>query len=140
MNEKNENQQQTVMVNKKVVEEKVSSLTDREPNSLGIYGCGGAGANIARTYFKFVNQNTNIFSNILPVVLDASDSDLTTDIPDEYVYIVKDETGEQLEGGGKIRATNYDHVKKSIKDMLIKYQPCDFNIVIHSNSGAKQVA
>lgn len=127
---------ETVMINKKVPENKIGVLTEREANQLTVYGCGGAGANIVRTYFKFNNTDSDIFSTIIPVVLDASDSDHTTDIPDEYMYIVKDETGEQLEGGGKIRSSNYDHIKESVKDMLIKFPPTSFNIVVHSNSGA----
>lgn len=130
----------TTMINKKNVENNNSSLTEREPNKLTVYGCGGCGANIVREFFSLNTKDNSIFSDIIPVVLDASDSDFTTDIPDEYIYIVKDESGEQLEGGGKIRATNYDHIKESVRDMLVKFPPTDFNLVVHSNSGAKQVA
>ena len=129
----------TTMINKRNIQDKVS-LTEREPNKLTVYGCGGAGSNITKEFFSLNTKDNSIFSDIIPVVLDASDSDFTTDIPDEYMYIVKDGSGEQLEGAGKIRATNYDHIKQSIKDMLVKYPPTNFNIVVHSNSGGKQIA
>lgn len=124
----------TTMINKRNIQDKVS-LTEREPNKLTVYGCGGTGSNIVREFFNLNTKDNSIFSDIIPVVLDASDSDFTTDIPDEYMYIVKDESGKQLEGAGKIRATNYDHIKQSVKDMLVKYPPTNFNIVVHSNSG-----
>lgn len=128
--------EQTTVVNKKVVEKKEGILSERDPNTLTVYGCGGTGANIVRKYFKFTNHQSEVFSNIVPVVIDASDSDVTNDIPSEYLYIVKDDSGEQLEGGGKVKRTNYEPIKKSVKDMLIKYPPSEFNLVIHSNSGA----
>lgn len=115
-----------------------NSLTTRPSNILRVYGCGGAGANIIRPYFKYAGDTSEIFATIKPVLLDASDSDVTKDIPAEYVYLVesRNDGDEFLKGGGKKRNLNYDDIKSSIKNMLLIHGPGDFNVVVHSNSGA----
>lgn len=114
------------------------SLSARPSNTLRVYGCGGTGTNIIRPYFKHSGALSELFATINPVVLDASDSDITKDIPPEYIYLVEGASSgsDVLKGGGKKRNLNYDDIKLSIKSMLLQHEPGDFNIVVHSNSGA----
>ena len=98
-----------------------------DKGKIRIYGCGGAGINIASAF-----QGANEEGVATPVVsyIDTSRSNLTVNTPDEACYILKD-----LDGSGKIRAENHVQISNEIKSILLGHKPLDFNVVVFSCSG-----
>lgn len=96
-----------------------------------VYCGGGLGANIGS---QFLSQTGGKgFAALQPVFLDTSRSNLNANIPEDKIYLVKGAT--ERDGSGKKRDENYGPIRESVKDMLLKHKPLDFNIVLFSTSG-----
>lgn len=101
---------------------------DSTIGKLRLYGCGGAGINIAS---KFADAREYPASaKILASFLDTSRSNIKAVVSEDQVYILED-----LDGSGKIRAENHQKISVAVKDMLVKHRPEAFNIVVFSASG-----
>lgn len=99
-----------------------------EVGKVKLYGCGGLGVNFATNYITG-NQGDG-FADIAPAFIDTSRSNLIPGIPEENVYIL-----ENTDGSGKVRRENHAQISSSIKNILQRHQPGDFNIVVFSASG-----
>jgi hypothetical protein len=99
--------------------------------TIRIYGCGGAGTNIAQQFFG-LEEDPN-FAEIKTTIIDTSRSNLHGGIPDEACFILPD-----VDGSGKVRKENHEEIAKSIKPILVKHQPESLNIVVFSTAGGKQ--
>lgn len=93
-----------------------------------IYGCGGAGVNVAR-YFANSNEVEGCAA-AHPVFLDTSRSNLTADIDEGQCFILQN-----VDGSGKVRRENHQEIANSIRQVLLKHKPMDFNVVVFSASG-----
>lgn len=62
--------------------------------------------------------------------MDTSYSNIDHNLVNDNFYIL-----ENLDGSGKLRASNYNSLLESSKEILHQYKPSDINIVIHSASG-----
>lgn len=104
---------------------------------LNIYACGGTGINIATRLAHHHNQQNPGFADIQTYFIDTSRSNLSKDIPDERVYIFKDQMGKTLDGNGKFRRANNDVISdaSNMEAILHQFPIGDFNIVIGSASG-----
>lgn len=91
-------------------------------SKINIYACGGAGINIAQTY-------ENIDDNIEIIYVDTSHSNFPPGA--KNCEIIED----ALTGSGKVRSDNATSIIASIPNILIKYKPAKYNIVIFSLGG-----
>lgn len=95
-----------------------------------IYCAGGTGINIGRNFIKYAGKTNPGFADIETIFIDTSKSNMDTAIPREMVYLVDD-----LDGSGKLRASNYAALNECSKEILHTHKPADLNIVLHSGSG-----
>lgn len=95
-----------------------------------IFAAGGAGCNVAARFLKFQNKDNQGFSNIECVFIDTSKSNLNPNIPASQVYLV-----DNLDGSGKLRASNYQVLNECSRDILLQHKPADVNIILSSGGG-----
>lgn len=96
-----------------------------------IYGCGGAGMNLAYEFLKYQKkQQETGFAQITPYFIDTSRSNIRQDAPESQIYLF-----ETLDGSGKKRDSNYTAISERSREMLHHFKPGDLNVVIHSASG-----
>jgi hypothetical protein len=102
--------------------------------TINIYGCGGAGINIAYQFEQSrSSQNKLGFAQVNPIYIDTSRTNINQlkgTYPDEATYIFSG-----VDGSGKVRKENAQQITKSVLDILIKHPPADLNIVVSSSSG-----
>lgn len=95
-----------------------------------LYGCGGAGVNIANHYAS-INQTSTTMAKISPAAIDTSMSNLKgTEISESMTYLI-----EGLDGSGKVRKENYEEVTKNVRQMINEIEPTEVNLVVFSASG-----
>lgn len=93
-----------------------------------VYGCGGAGLNIAA---KFINRPEQPgYATVHPVFIDTSRSNLKDNVNKDDVYIL-----DNVDGSGKIRKENASEIQNVVKNVLLELRPMDFNVVVFSASG-----
>lgn len=99
---------------------------------MNIYGCGGAGLNIAYDFLKYqdVEKEDDGFSSVSTFFIDTSRSNIRKDAPDSQIYLF-----DSLDGSGKKRDANYSAIAERTREMLHEFTPGDINIVVHSASG-----
>ncbi len=102
----------------------------KDANVMNIYGCGGAGINIASKYVPHTGMKNPGFTTMVPYFIDTSRSNIKDGVKDESIYLM-----DGLDGSGKKRDSNYTAIKERSKEILHKFKPADINIVIHSASG-----
>lgn len=111
-------------------------MSTQSLGKMAIYGCGGAGTNIARNWDPTLHDDiaTMVSDGKIAEVtvnyLDTSRKNLTGEEPESNCYILPN-----VDGSGKIRSENHPEITKSIKDMVLKHQPAPFNVVVFSASG-----
>lgn len=96
-------------------------------NTVRVYGCGGAGVNIASGYEK-ANKDTK--DDVEVSYIDTSRSNLTTDVKDNQVFIL-----DNVDGSGKVRAENHQEIANVTKKILLQFEPAQMNLVLFSGSG-----
>lgn len=95
-----------------------------------IYATGGAGCNIVSNFLKQMTKESAGMTLFSCVYIDTSRSNLNPDIPLSDTYLV-----DNLDGSGKLRASNYQALSDCSRDILLKHKPADINVVIGSASG-----
>lgn len=102
--------------------------------NISLYGCGGAGINIAHMFERFNGSKVaDGFAIIKPYYIDTSKANLQSldgGFSEENSYLF-----DKIDGSGKIRRENAEQITKGILDILVKNQPGDLNIVVSSASG-----
>lgn len=101
--------------------------------TIRIYAAGGCGTNVTHHY----NQAKEVagFANLDIAYIDTSRSNLKPDINPDKVFIISGQKGQELDGSGSIRRDNAAHISASVKQILLKFKPSTFNIVIFSGAG-----
>lgn len=103
-------------------------MSNSSIGNVRLYSAGGAGVNIGA---QFVNRpEQDGYATIHPAFIDTSRSNLKDNISDKDVYIL-----ENVDGAGKIRKEHAGEIQNVIKNVLLKFKPMDFNIVVFSASG-----
>lgn len=93
-----------------------------------LYGAGGAGINQAK---PFLGQTAaEGYAQIDVSLIDTSHSNIGENVAAENVYILPN-----VDGSGKKRAENHEEIANTVKDVLVKQKPADFNIVVYSGAG-----
>ena len=89
-----------------------------------IYGAGGLGNNIAKTYVG--QKDIAGFATPLVSFIDTSRSNLDASIPNEAIFVL-----EGTDGSGKVRRENHQAIADSIKQILLAQQM--FNYLLANN-------
>lgn len=93
------------------------------------YFCGGAGINQAK-YFLGLPRGQKGYADLAVTMVDTSASNLTgLNIDEEAIYRLP------VDGSGKVRKENHGEIANTVKDVLVKHKPAQFNIVVYSASG-----
>lgn len=108
---------------------------------LQIYAAGGFAMNVVS---KFEQSLTPDIAEKLAIrYIDTSTANLVGHVDQANVYIYKkpgsaggSEPSSQMGGGGKDRRSTYAAIAPHIPEIMKKYPPKNFNIVVHSCSGA----
>ena len=101
-----------------------------KPFSLQIYAVGGFAMNVVSKFEQSVDAE-----NLTIRYIDTSTANLVGDVDPANLYIYK-KGDAQMNGGGKDRRSTYAAIAPHIPEIMKKYPPQDFNIVVHSCSGA----
>lgn len=107
----------------------MSSIFTRRQIKTKIFACGGFGMNILSGFMK--TEVATGFGHISVAYVDTSGSNVPLGINPETLYLFKN-----MDGGGKKRKLTYEAILPMIPDVLEKFPAEDFNIVLHSASGA----
>ncbi len=95
-----------------------------------LFACGGFGTNIG-AFFDQQDLQTPGYSQLLPAYIDTSRSNLNkAGISQENTFILDD-----VDGSGKVRTENHGDIAKNVRNVLQKFPPMDFNIVLFSGAG-----
>jgi hypothetical protein len=100
--------------------------------TMNIYACGGAGVNIGSIFSSFqkTTKQNGRFAEINVYFIDTSKSNINSSVDKEKIYLI-----EGLDGSGKKRDSNYSVISECSKEILHRFKPADFNVVLHSASG-----
>jgi len=102
-------------------------------NTVTIYAAGGCGINLASKLGKTVPEG---FANMEFAYVDTSRSNMTrNNVPEDKKFLIKDSNGNEIDGSGKERAANVEHIRKDAERVITMFKPSNFNIVIHSITG-----
>lgn len=93
-----------------------------------VYCCGGAGVNQGKVLLT--QPDAEGFASLDVAMVDTSRSNMLSGVPDEVVYILPN-----VDGSGKKRSENHQEIANTVKDVLVKQKPTDFNVVIFSTAG-----
>jgi cell division GTPase FtsZ len=93
-----------------------------------VYGCGGAGINQTKPFLG--QKPTEGYAQVDVAFVDTSRSNIDDTVSAEHIYILPN-----VDGSGKKRAENHVEIANTVKDVLIKQKPAEFNIVIYSGAG-----
>lgn len=99
-----------------------------QPNNVSIYAAGGAGLNIVAGLSAL---NASGAAAATAYGIDTSKSNLReSKFSSDNLFLF-----EGVDGSGKVRAENHQLIAKTAKQILLKFKPGAFNIVIHSGGG-----
>lgn len=94
-----------------------------------IWGCGGAGINVARTFYRSPAQEN--FAELFACFVDTSRSNLSDfDYFEEDAFLIPEK-----DGAGKIRRNIHQAVENHLGEIINRFDPKEFNIVVFSASG-----
>lgn len=97
---------------------------------IALYFCGGAGMNIGNMFSQSIKDNAILQDKVRMYFIDTSAANQHPVNNDDNTLIL----GEQ-KGSGKIRAKNYTMIKDSVPEIMHKFEPGAFNILVSSTSG-----
>lgn len=101
----------------------------RKPIKVKIYACGGFALNTLSVFQSCVlSENLN---HVDICYIDTSASNMPKSVLQSSTYLFKN-----MDGGGKDRKTTYPKIVLMIPDLIEKHPPEEFNIIVHSASGA----
>lgn len=105
-------------------------MTEKIKGRVRLYACGGAGVNIGKQFEKFRGGDEVGMATIDVSYIDTSRSNLSSAIPEEAIYLLKD-----LDGSGKVRKENYHEITAHTRDILQRHPEQDINVIISSAAG-----
>lgn len=114
--------------------------TNNRQKTVRVYCCGGLGVNIGLALNRALgNRQDPLYPEINVVMIDTSRANLVNDDdPGTEFYHIQGDLENPTDGSGMVRKTNYPATRKAIPNILHRYEPGDFNIVISSASGGKR--
>lgn len=110
------------------------NIAQKEVGQIHLYGCGGAGTNIAMRLKSIEPSSRPVgFGDLKVTILDTSKSNLRNGTLNKEVYLVRG-----LDGAGQMRADSHPEVAACVRDMLQEYPPAGpqgLSIVVSSGGG-----
>lgn len=97
--------------------------------TLRVYACGGAGVNIGKQLEKYHPEEAG-FAKSQVTYIDTSTSNMGVEVATKDTYLFQN-----VDGSGKVRKENADLMSKSALDVLQRFEPADFNVIVMSASG-----
>lgn len=106
--------------------------TSKTVGKMRIWGCGGAGVNLAARFYQQPPQEH--FADLSVCMVDTSRSNLNSvgDISEQDVYLIS--AGEK-DGAGKVRKDIHQQVVDALPEIMGKFNHGDFHVVLFSASG-----
>lgn len=98
--------------------------------SIRVYACGGAGTNQLKPVYGTAVSDKEGLAPLQLTFVDTSNSNLEDHVSDEDIYLLKN-----VDGSGKLRKENHGEISNTVKEVLLKHQPTEFNIIVYSTSG-----
>lgn len=108
----------------------MSEVQNQTKRNVRIFGCGGGGTNIAYSLERMRSRSDRGFAAVDITYLDASKSNLRSNIPAKSIYLI-----DGLDGSGKVRSENHVEISDRIKEILQQFKPADLTIVISTFAG-----
>ena len=114
----------------------MSNAPIKQNFNLQIYAAGGFAMNVVSKFEQSLDPE--IAEKLAVRYIDTSTANMTGDVDPANIYIYKKsgDVSSQMGGGGKDRRSTYAAIAPHIPEIMKKYPPRDFNIVVHSCSGA----
>lgn len=97
-----------------------------------VFGCGGAGVNIASSLGSSKYNDEIGFATLDPIYIDTSRSNLDKSLDDSKIYLIDD-----VDGSGQVRKENAREINNRIRPIIQQFKPADLNIVVSSAAGGK---
>ncbi len=105
----------------------------KNPINVCVYAVGGLGINLGPIFDR--NRQANGFDHVDVVYVDTSDANMNdarlSGIGEDKIFRFPN-----LKGGGKDRRVLHPKIVPHIPDILRKFPPKTFNVVLHSSGGA----
>jgi hypothetical protein len=114
----------------KILKKEFSNMS-KEVNTVGIYFVGGGGIKLGQRFSEGRQPNNNAFAKANFYFQDTSDA-TNKHMGDLNMYYYDD----QRKGGGGVRQNVSEMVLDRVGQSLANQQPSDYNIVVHTLSGA----
>lgn len=106
-----------------------TNAATQDLGTIRIYNCGGAGIGIGKYFEPERHEKNPGYAMLSPVYMDTSRAS-TFGVPAEYFYQLP-----EAEGSGGKRSFNGEDIIRYTGDMLQKFPPEQYNVVIHSTTG-----
>ena len=103
-------------------------------NRVTVYAVGGCGINIVMPLMQVAAKDVKGYADLTFGMIDTSHSNLP-DAGFESSFIHIGSRHNLVDGSGKIRATNVEHARQAVTDIVSRWEPGDLSIVVHSGSG-----
>jgi hypothetical protein len=100
-------------------------------NQVSVYAAGGGGINIVSDMKLDQAEPVEGFAQLIPYYIDTSEANTKhLHLPQENTYHFKN-----IDGSGSVRATNSAGIEKHCLEILQRFKPTKFNIVVHTGAG-----
>lgn len=95
-----------------------------------VYACGGAAVNLTSTYVEL--KSLPGFAEVSVAFADSSFSNIShiPGVTEDMTFVL-----EGVDGAGKKRTNLAQDISASIKQLVVKHAPLDFNVVVFSAAG-----
>lgn len=103
-------------------------------NTITVYCCGGAGIGIGKYFEAERKKSSTGYARIAPVYMDSSKAS-TFGVQEEYFYHLPGKENDLAGGSGGVRGENAEMIIEHTREILQKFPPADYSILIHSSTG-----
>lgn len=97
---------------------------------IAIYNCGGTGLNLGSQFQEIIASSEILSNSVVQYFVDTSRANHREIHTDENTMVIG-----SGEGSGKKRDENIDSLKQCVPDILHRFQPGHFNIVVGGSAG-----
>lgn len=106
--------------------------SNKTPNTVRIYACGGAGTNIVGALGEIKERDG--YAATKNCYIDTSRSNINARIPEDNIFIVT-KNGEELKGSGGVRGSNAEPIVAEVRAAIKQFPPEEYNLIVGSLSG-----
>lgn len=107
---------------------------DLEYDDIAIFCPGGAGIGVGKYFESDRAKEIPGYARVHPYYMDTSKAS-KYGVPEKYFYHLEAAPGEDAEGSGGIRSEHGNAIIQRTQEILQKFPPKKWNIVVHSGAG-----